>query len=302
MSLTRARALAWGVATLRRRRIDTPRLDAEVLLAHTLGCERVALYRDAQDPLTAPVLARFQELVHRRAAHEPLAYLIQSREFWSLPLTVRAGVLIPRPETEFVVEAALHYAKPCIRQAGRCRILDVGTGSGNIAIAVASDLGQAVIVATDLSAEALAIAQANARACGVADRITFLQCDLIGALNPRKARFDLLLSNPPYIATRECASLPKTIRCYEPRMAFDGGDDGLLFYRRLIAEAAQFLHNGSAAIVEVGDRQAGAVCRLFKQSARWTCVDVIKDYAGVERVVVAQCTQGGAKLHGSDRG
>lgn len=302
MSLTRARALAWGVATLRRRRIDTPRLDAEVLLAHSLGCERAALYRDTPAPLPAPVLARFQELVHRRAAHEPLAYLIQSREFWSLPLTVRAGVLIPRPETEFVVEAALHYAKPCIRQAGRCRILDVGTGSGNIAIAVASDLGHVAIVATDLSAEALAIAQANARACGVADRITFLQCNLIGALNPRRARFDLLLSNPPYIATHEHALLPETIRCYEPRMAFDGGDDGLRFYRRLIAEAAQFLHNGSAAIVEVGDRQAGAVCRLFEQSAGWKCVDVIKDYAGVERVVVAQCTQGGAELHGSDRG
>lgn len=302
MSLTRARALAWGVATLRQRRIDTPRLDAEVLLAHALGCERVALYRDGRDPLPEPELARFQELVRRRGAHEPLAYLVHSREFWSLPLTVRAGVLIPRPETEFVVEAALHYAEPWVRQAGLCRILDVGTGSGNIAIAIASDLSRAAIVATDLSAEALQIAQANARACGVAGQIAFLQCDLIGALRPGRTRFDLLLSNPPYIATREYASLPATIRCYEPRMAFDGGDDGLLFYRRLIAEAAQFLHNGSVAIVEVGDGQAGVVCRLFEQSAGWKGVDVIKDYGGVERVVVAQCTQGGAELHGSHRG
>lgn len=293
MSDTRRQALAWGTTVLSRCGIETPRLDAEVLLAHVLACERIALCRDREKGLTAAALLRFQELVRRRGVHEPLAYLTASREFWSLPLTVCADVLIPRPETEFVVEAALRHAQATTDQ-DVCRILDVGTGSGNIAIAVAKELPRSEVVAIDRSARALEVARANARANGVASQIAFLQSDLLGGLNPRRAPYDLLLSNPPYVAAFEWSTLPETVRGHEPRIALDGGDDGLLFYRRLIAEGPPFLHNASAAIVEVGDRQAGDVCRLFQQSRQWTCVEVIKDYSGVERVVVARCTQGGS--------
>ncbi len=290
MSTTCGEALAWGRTYLEACHIETARLDAEVLLAHCLGRERTELYCARQDVLTQRERVRFKELVARRGAHEPVAYLTGSREFWSIPFAVRAGVLIPRPETEFVVETALRYAQPDVRRPPLCQVLDVGTGSGNIAIAVATNLTCAAIVAVDISTGALEVAQTNARACGVADRINYIQSDLLQALNAGRARFDLLLCNPPYVATDEWASLPETVRCYEPREALDGGSDGLQFYRRLSVEGRQYMPAGGVAIVEVGDRQAGEVCRLFERSMRWRCVEVIKDYSGVERVVVMQCT------------
>lgn len=301
MSTTCAEALAWGTKYLHHRKIDTARLDAEVVLAHCLDEDRTALYGHPTLQLTPVEVSHFTTLVIRRGAHEPLAYLTGSREFWSLALAVHPGVLIPRPETEFVVEAALRYAQRCMRQRPLCRLLDVGTGSGNIAIAVATHLADASIVAIDIASEPMEVATANARSWGVADRITYIQGDLLTALNPRRTRFDLLLSNPPYVAASEWPSLPETVRCYEPREAFDGGPDGLLFYHRLIAEGPQYLHDGGFAIVEVGDRQAGLVCRLFELYTGWKFVEVIKDYGGIERVVVAQCTRGGAWDHGSHR-
>ncbi|MBI3327863.1 MAG: peptide chain release factor N(5)-glutamine methyltransferase [Nitrospinae bacterium] len=272
-----------------------------MLLALCLGGERTALYRDPGYKLSSVELARFTQLVARRGMQEPLAYLAGAREFWSLPLAVQPGVLIPRPETEFVVEAALRYAPQCRHHGRRCRILDVGTGSGNIAIAIATSLAYASLVAIDIASAALTVAQTNAQTCGVADRMTYIQSDVLSALHPRRARFNLLLSNPPYIAGTEWASLPETVRRYEPRQALDGGPDGLLFYRRLIAGGPPYMYDDGFAIVEVGDRQAGHVCRLFEQSLQWRCVEVIKDYGGVERVVVAQCTRRGAESHGSHR-
>jgi release factor glutamine methyltransferase len=301
MSVTCGEALRWGTGYLERCRIETARLDAEVLLAHSCGCERATLYRDRDRRLTPEEHQRFSALIARRGEQEPLAYLTGVREFWSLPLAVQPGVLIPRPETEGVVEAALRYAAPIIRQRSRCRILDVGTGSGNIAIAVATSLATAQVIAIDISAEALAVAQSNACACGVAERVTFIQGDLLGPFNPRRARFDLLLSNPPYIAAGEIPSLPETVRRYEPHLALDGGDDGLMFYRRLLAEAPPYLVDGGVAIVEVGHRQAGDVCRLFAQSQPWAVLEVVKDYSGIERIVVVQRRQRRAARHGSHR-
>ncbi|HXH10072.1 MAG TPA: peptide chain release factor N(5)-glutamine methyltransferase [Alphaproteobacteria bacterium] len=301
MSVTYGEALQWGTAYLQRCQVDSARLDAEVLLAHCLGCERTALYCHRDQRLRSKVWQRFAELMARRGAHEPLAYLTGVREFWSLPLSVRPGVLIPRPETEWVVETALRYAPSFTQQGRRCRILDIGTGSGNIAIAMAASLADVIVIAIDISREALVVAQSNARACGVVERVTFVQGDLLGPLNPRGTPFDLLLSNPPYIAAGEIASLPKTVRGYEPHLALDGGDDGLSLYRRLIAAGPQYLSEAGVAIVEVGYQQAGEVSQLFTQSQQWDVLEVVKDYSGIERVVVAQRRQQGAARHGLHR-
>jgi release factor glutamine methyltransferase len=301
MSVTVDEALRWGTNALQRCGIDSARLDAEVLLARCLGWERTALYRERVYALTAAERAGFEALVARRGAHEPIAYLTGEREFWSLPLSVRPGVLIPRPETEWIVELALRYAPRFLQQRARCRILDIGTGSGNIAIAVAASLETIDVMAIDISPEALAVAQSNARACRVADRVRYIRGDLLTPLNPRKARFDLLLSNPPYITAAALPALPATVRCYEPRQALDGGPDGLVFYRRLFSEGPQYLCDDGIAIIEVGHRQAGDVSCLLMQSAQWELLEVVKDYSGIERVVVAQRRQGRAARHGLHR-
>lgn len=286
--MTVAEALRWGTETLQGCGIDSARLDTEVLLAHCLRWERTALYREPTYALTATERTDFVALVARRGAQAPLAYLTEEREFWSLPFRVRPGVLIPRPETEWVVDMALRYATPFLHRRGRCRVLDFGTGSGNIAIAVAASLDTVEVTALDISAEAVATAQINARTCRVGDRVHCVRGDLLTPLNPRQARFDLLLSNPPYIATEELPSLPATVRCYEPSGALDGGYDGLRFYRYLCAEGPQYLSDDGIAIVEVGHRQAGDVSRMLLQTPYWELLEVVKDYSGIERVVVAQ--------------
>jgi release factor glutamine methyltransferase len=288
MSVTSEQVLRWGIAYLQARGIDSARLDAEVLLAHCLGCERTVLYRERSYALTTDQETRFQASVRRRGAHEPIAYLTGVREFWSLPFTVQAGVLIPRPDTEWVVEAALRYAPRFLRCRSPCRMLDVGTGSGNIAIAVAASLAAVEVTGIDISSQALALAQRNAQSCQVVERVQYLCGDLLSPLHPRRACFDLILSNPPYIATEEWPTLPTTVRCYEPREALDGGSDGLWFYRRLLAEGPSYLAVNGLIIVEVGYRQAGEVSRLLQQSQQWELLETVKDYGGNERVVVAQ--------------
>ena len=288
MTMTSNQALRWGITYLQACGIESVRLDAEVLLAHCLGWERTALYRERGYELTTDQESRFQAFVRRRGAHEPIAYLTGVREFWSLPLAVQAGVLIPRPDTEWVVEAALRYAPQFLRQHSPCRVLDIGTGSGNIAVAVAASLEASEVTAVDVSSDALALAQLNAQACQVAERVHYLCGDLLSPLHPQRACFDLLLSNPPYIAAEEWPALPTTVRCYEPRQALDGGSDGLWFYRRLLAEGPWYLAVNGLIIVEVGHRQAGDVSRLLQQSQQWELIEIVKDYGGIERVVVGQ--------------
>ena len=183
MTVTCAESLRWGKTYLQACGIETARLDAEVLLMHCLRWERTALYCERDYQLTPDEDARFHELVRRRGAHEPIAYLTGEREFWSLPLAVRPGVLIPRPDTEWVVEAALRYAPQLLRPHSRCHVLDIGTGSGNIAIAVATSLALVDVTAIDSSLEALAVAQLNAQSCHVAERVHFVCGDLFSPLH-----------------------------------------------------------------------------------------------------------------------
>jgi release factor glutamine methyltransferase len=296
MSVTSDQALRWGITYLQACGIESARLDSEILLAHCLSWERTALYRERGYVLTTDQEACFQAFMKRRGAFEPVAYLTGMREFWSLPFAVQAGVLIPRPDTEWVVETALRYAPAFLGHHSPCRVLDIGTGSGNIAVAVAASLKASEVTAIDISSEALALAQRNARSCQVAERVHYLCGDLLSPLHPQRACFDLLLSNPPYIAAEEWPALPTTVRCYEPRQALDGGSDGLWFYRRLLAEGPSYLSVNGLIIVEVGYRQAGEVSRLVQQSQRWELIEIVKDYGGIERVVVAQRRQEGSGL------
>ena len=270
--------LRWTADYFAGRGLDAPRLDAELLLAATLGLDRVGLYVNFERPLQADELATYRERVRRRAGREPLAYILGQAEFWSLPLKVTPAVLIPRPETELLVEEALP------RLCGRQQLLDVGTGSGALAIALAHERHELTVTAIDLSPAALAVAAENARSNGVAERICFAQHDL-GQLPP--GPFDLVVANPPYIPSGELAGLMPEVRDFEPPLALDGGIDGLDAYRALARQAGTVLTAAGWLLVEVGSGQAAAVQQLFA-GVGLKELFVSRDLAGIERVVGGQ--------------
>ncbi len=269
------RLLRWTADYFAARGIDAPRLDAELLLAETLGLNRVGLYLNFERPLQAEELAAYREQVRRRAAREPLAYILGRSEFWSRPLKVTPAVLIPRPDTELLVELALQ------RLPEGSRVLDVGTGSGALAIALTAERPDLRVSAIDISPEALAIAAENAAANGVGERV---EC-LAGDLNRLPAGpWELMVSNPPYIPAGELATLMPEVRDYEPHLALDGGADGLDAYRSLAGQAGALLAPGGWLLVEVGAGQAPAVRELFAAAGLQELL-VACDLAGIERVV-----------------
>lgn len=280
-SWTVLKLLRWTADYFAGRGLDAPRLDAELLLADTLGLDRVGLYVNFERPMHSGELAAFRERVKRRAGREPLAYILGQAEFWSLPLKVTPAVLIPRPETELLVEESLS------RLATPARVLDVGTGSGALAIALAHESPEILVTAIDVSPAALALAAENARNNGVAERIRFA----LGDLNQLPAgSFQLVLANPPYIPSRDLASLMPEVRDYEPRLALDGGSDGLDAYRALARQAQAVLSAAGWLLVEVGCGQAEAVRELFA-GAGLTELFTSKDLAGIERVVGGRRSQ-----------
>jgi len=273
--------LKWTADYFKGKGIATPRLDAEVLLAHSLGIDRLRLYLDLDRPLHPEERSRFKDLVRRRAAREPVAFIVGTREFWSISLRVSPGVLIPRPDTEILVESVLDR----IRAIECPIILEIGTGSAAISVAVARDHRRARILATDISPAALAVARVNAREAGLGESIDFVAGDLFSALRP-DARFDVICSNPPYVPTIELADLEPEITRFEPRQALDGGLDGLDVIRRLVREAGPYLKEHGALIIEIGDQQAESVVDLFSRLGGFTDVRTVPDLAGKLRVVV----------------
>jgi len=257
---------------------DESRREARLLLGHALGLTPEVLRMHSEREVDAGDAARFEEVVSRRAAREPLAYIVGRREFYGLTFAVTPAVLIPRPETEFVVEAAL--------AAAPATVLDVGTGSGCIAIAIAASLPGATVYAIDLSEEALEVARRNAERIGVADRVMFLHGDLLTPVRD-SAPFDVIASNPPYIAPEEIERLEPEVRDWEPRLALGTHPNALHVYRRLAAEAPPLLAPGGRLIVEVGQGQADDVLRLW-QEAGLTETRSIPDLAGIERVVTGR--------------
>jgi release factor glutamine methyltransferase len=269
--------LTWTTQHFEKRGVDAPRLTTEVLLAHALKTTRVRLYVDLDRPLEKTELATFRALIERRMAGEPTQYLTGVREFYNRPFKVDPRVLIPRPETELLVEAALHK----LPKDGPGLALDVCTGSGCIAISLAAERPQATVVATDLSEDACALARENAQALGVAERLTVLQGNLYAPL-PLDARFDVVASNPPYIATAEIPTLSAEVR-REPHMALDGGPDGLVLIRKVIAGARRVLKPGGLLAMEIGETQGDAVKALL-QAAGYADARVEKDLERRDRL------------------
>ena len=279
--------IRWTDERFRREGLSTARLDAEVLLAETLGVDRVGLYTHFDQPLHPEELARFKKLIQKRLQREPVAYIIGRREFWSLPFKVTPDVLIPRPETEILVAEALKIVSAPAGTGRKLRILEIGTGSGAISIALAKEFPSASLVATDLSAKALAIAQENASRLGVDERIQFRQGDLFAPLGKESA-FELIITNPPYIAEDDFPSLPPEVRNFEPRLALDGGKDGLAFFRKALPRVGEFLSPGGWFLAEIGAGQEEKIRQIAVANPGLASGAFVPDLAGINRVFKAR--------------
>jgi release factor glutamine methyltransferase len=296
--------LKQGLAQLREAHVPSFMLAAELLLLHVLGRDRTWLYAHPEEQVSVADAERYFALIARRAVGEPTQHLTGKQEFWGLEFEVTPDVLIPRPETEHLIEVALDRLAVHELRAGRkqaltgegLQIADIGTGSGCIAIALAKELPAAVIYATDISNAALAVARRNANHHAVADRIRFIECNLLDALSdsPLATRhspllFDLIASNPPYIGRREAATLMREVRDHEPEIALYGGEEGYELYAGLIAQAATHLKPAGILVLELGHNSLPAVQPLLDAPA-WTNVAVTNDLAGIPRVLAAERT------------
>ena len=283
------RILEWTTQYFTRKKIDAPRLSAELLLAHVLGVPRIKLYTDYERPMTEQQLSGMRALVQRAAEEEPIAYLTGRAHFFNLEFEVNRDVLIPRPDTETLVENVLQLAR---NQAGfeAPRVLDLCTGSGCVAAAVAQHLKGAQVVAVDVSAAAVEVARRNVQRLGLGDRVVVEQGDLFEPLGRMVDRqpFDLILANPPYIPTGQIEALDRSVRDYEPVGALDGGMDGLAVHRRILSEAPGRLVSGGRVFLEIAFDQrdlaleAAAECTMFRD------IMVLKDYGGNDRVLTAR--------------
>jgi release factor glutamine methyltransferase len=288
-------ALRAGIARLREADVPSYTLAAELLLLHALGRNRTWLYAHPEELISERDSEHYFALLARRAAGEPTQHLTGKQEFWGLEFEVTPDVLIPRPETEHVVEVALDRIALRERRSGRpqtmtgagLHIADVGTGSGCIVVALAKELPEARFEATDVSAAALEIARRNAERHGVADRIHFLQTNLLENAMTKSLFFDVIVSNPPYVGRREAANLPREVRDHEPEIALYGGEEGYEFYPELIAQSAQHLKPGGVLVLELGYDSLIAV-QLLLDAGTWTNIALTNDLAGIPRVIAAE--------------
>jgi release factor glutamine methyltransferase len=296
-------ALKEGIARLRATKVPSDTLAAELLLMHALGRDRTWLYTNPEHPLDAVTAEKYFALIARRSAGEPTQYLTGKQEFWALEFDVTPAVLIPRPETEHVIEVALErLGERGIRinmktgaPSPTLHIADVGTGSGCIAVALAHELPHAKIIATDISVPALAVARHNATRHQVADRIEFVEADLFervsheSRITIRESQlFDVIVSNPPYIAHTDAASLPAEVRDHEPHSALFGGPGGVEIYSRLIQQSGARLKPGGFLVLELGYDSATAVRKMFHMEHCWANISITDDLAGIPRVIAAE--------------
>jgi release factor glutamine methyltransferase len=286
---TIGRLLNWTTDFLREKGADSPRLDAEVLLAHVRGCKRIELYTAFEEPASEELRQQFRELVKQRAAGKPVAYLVGQREFFSLPFEVTPDVLIPRPETELLVVRALDLAKqaPLTERQDGIQIADIGAGSGILPVTLAKRLPSSRVTAIDVSPAALAVAKRNAEKHGVTDRIEWFESDLFASV-PEDRKFDIIVSNPPYITTAEMAALAGDVRRFEPELALHGGEQGTDVISRLIPQAADRLAPEGWLLMEISPTIISAVESLIEAEPRLERRPTQKDLAGMARVVQAQ--------------
>ncbi|HZU76684.1 MAG TPA: peptide chain release factor N(5)-glutamine methyltransferase [Dehalococcoidia bacterium] len=279
---TTADALRRGTIALRAAGVEEPQLEAELLLRHVLGLDKTCFYLRLSEPLTERQQRAFLELLAQRRAHKPAAYIVGQRAFYDLELRVGPGVLIPRPETELVVEHCLALLRERVAAHGSARFVDVGTGSGAIALVIAKHLPAVEVLAVDQSPEALVIAGYNARLLRLSGRVRFAQSDLLDAV---REPVDVVAANLPYVPTAEWEQLPPEIREHEPRAALDGGPDGLDVIRRLFAQLPGCMRPGGAAVLEIGHGQGAAVQELARELAGVPAA-IEPDLAGRDRIAV----------------
>lgn len=272
--------LDWTSRFFATKGISSARIDAEVLLAHCLGKDRLYLYLNLDRPLSVQERDRYRELVRRRAKREPVALIVGSKEFWSIPFRVASGVLIPRPDTEILVEAVLEEIRPVSNPL----VMEIGTGSGAVAVSILRENSQARVVATDIDMQALATASFNAKQADVAESFQCMACDIFCALCPGE-NFDVICSNPPYIPTEQIQALEPEITQFEPLRALDGGPDGLDVIRRIAREARNYLKDQGAIIFEVGDGQANSVADILSDLCGCRTIWKLLDLSGKQRVV-----------------
>jgi release factor glutamine methyltransferase len=270
-------------AELRAAGIESAQIDARLLIGHALGLDHTGLVANAERGLSEAESARIAKLVARRVAHEPVARILGEKEFWGMPLVVSAATLVPRPETETIVEAALAVLANDNARGKPLRIADLGTGTGAILLALLKELPAANGVGADINPDALVTARENARRLGIQERCSFVQSDFGAALS---GRFDLVVSNPPYIASGDIETLPAEVRDFDPALALDGGTDGLACYRRIAREAGALLNSGGLLVLEVGAGQAEAVLALMRAGGLRPEGAPRTDLAGIPRALV----------------
>lgn len=280
---TIGRILKWTEQYFKEKGIESPRLDAEVLLAHVLEKQRIYLYVHFDEPLQPGELAAYREMIKKRVLRVPVAQILGEKEFMGLTFKVTADTLVPRPDTEILVQAAVDRLRAMAGEEP-LRFADIGTGSGAICLSVLHYLSDTVADTVDISPAARAVAEENAASLGLADRVTFHTGDLLQPL--RGISFAAILSNPPYIPEADIATLAPEVRLKEPHTALSGGQDGLDFYRRLAKEAPAMLVPGGFTAFEVGIHQAGDVADLLKANPLIDRTEILPDYAGIDRVVV----------------
>jgi len=282
---------------LKEKQIDSPRLTAEVLLSHLLTFNRVNLYLNLDQPLNESEISGYRELIRRRLRREPLQYITGIQEFWSMDFIVDPEVLIPRPETELLVEQTIERLDASAVQADHLiRILDLGTGCGALAVTLAKEVKRSQILATDISPGAIEIARLNAEKHGVSDKIEFMQGDLWQPLAGNNITFDLIVSNPPYVSTEEYEDLPPEVRSYEPRLALDGREGGIYHIRRIIEGSPAFLNPGGWLLLEMAPDQTDRALEMIGSMGAFEKKTRIKDYSHRYRVVGAQLTQTSMEL------
>jgi release factor glutamine methyltransferase len=283
---TTGKLLEWIKDYFAKNGVDSPRLSAEMLLAHILGIKRIDLYMRFDTPVEEARLSPLRELVKRCGQHEPLAYLIGKTEFYSMEFAITKDCLIPRPETELLVQRAVELLR--LRE-GRQRVLDLCTGSGCVAVAVAKNHPAADIVATDISDAALAVAARNVEKHKVSERVRLLCGDLFEAIltGLDVTEFDLITANPPYVSSAEYEKLDRNVRDYEPKIALLAGADGLDVYRRIAEGADKFLKPGASLVMEIGYRQAAQIQKLLEATGVFSRITVEKDFSNNDRVVTA---------------
>jgi len=274
---------------LKQKDIENPRLDAEVLLAFQLNMDRVSLYLSFDKPLGEKEISGYRNLIKRRVLREPLQYITGVQEFWSLSFKVNPNVLIPRPESELLVSQAIAKAKSNSSQNNDAlKILDLGTGSGVLAVSIARELSSAQVWATDISSDALKLAVENADRHGVSGNIQFRQGDLLDPLKDEGISFDIIMSNPPYVASDEFQDLSLEITNFEPRTALDGREGGMYYIEKIVSEGQRYLNKGGWLMIEMAPNQTENALAMLAQTGAYEEKGRIKDYADLYRVVEAQ--------------